>query len=129
MLIAKRTDGSLVTEGETVKDFRGQHWTFIRASRASDFGSSGRVEVKDEYERKREFFPTVFDLSVEELAEPEPEYRAAYEVSVSNSFETDTPEDAVRQMIEWLQENVAHTGFRVFDNEGSFVGFYDGDKL
>jgi hypothetical protein len=49
-----------------------------------------------------------------------------YEVSVTNSFEADTPEDAVRQMVEWLTEEAAYTGYRVCDEAG-FVGWYDGD--
>lgn len=43
-----------------IKDFRGQEWTFIRVTRQADESHSGKVEVKDEFGRSREFFWTVF---------------------------------------------------------------------
>lgn len=39
---------------------------------------------------------------------------ADYEVQVSNSFEADTPEDAVEQMAHWLNECAYTAGYRVF---------------
>lgn len=51
-----------------------------------------------------------------------------YEVSVTNTFEAETPQDAVAQMIEWLQEHSAFIGYRVLTEAGDTV-FIDGDDL
>lgn len=49
-------------QGETILDFRGQEWTFISVSRPADEanGRTGKVTVKDEFGRQREFYMTVF---------------------------------------------------------------------
>lgn len=56
-----------------------------------------------------------------------------YEVSIRNTFDATSPEDAVRQMIEWLRGDVGSYGYRVeveTDHDGfAFVGFYDGEDV
>jgi hypothetical protein len=37
----------------------------------------------------------------------------SYTVSVSNTFDADSPEDAIMQMICWLQESAHCAGYRV----------------
>lgn len=70
-LLAVRKDGTAVQAGETVTSFRGQEWTFVLASRAQSItdGKSGKVVVRDEFDRQREFYETVFDLTVIEKKE------------------------------------------------------------
>lgn len=67
-LVAVRRDGTAVENGDTVTSFRGQEWTFVRATRARNIyeGKSGKVVVTDEFDRQREFYETVFDLMVVE---------------------------------------------------------------
>lgn len=53
-----------------------------------------------------------------------------YEVSVDNTFEASSPEDAVRQMVEWLLESASTTVYRVTNTEGIPVtGLYDAEKI
>lgn len=70
-LVALRKDGTAVQSGETVTSFRGQEWTFVCPTRAQSFseGKSGKVVVRDEFDRQREFYETVFDLTVIEKKE------------------------------------------------------------
>lgn len=42
-----------------------------------------------------------------------------YTVSVSNKFTAETPEDALRQMVAWLDDNAAKAGYRIDDGGGS----------
>ena len=35
-----------------------------------------------------------------------------YEVTIGNIFDADTPEDAVKQMVAWLDESAANGGYR-----------------
>lgn len=53
-----------------------------------------------------------------------------YEVSLHNTFEADSPEDAVRQMVEWLAEPgvVGTTAYRV-RTETTDHGIFDAEKL
>ena len=48
--------------GDTILSFRKQEWTFVRVSRVADkeAGRDGKVIVKDEFDREREFYWTVF---------------------------------------------------------------------
>lgn len=55
---------STVKRGDTVIDFRGQHWTFVYVSRMPTASTTGRIVVTDEYGREREFYPAVFDLAI-----------------------------------------------------------------
>ena len=56
--------------------------------------------------------------------------RVSYEVSVTNTFDAECPEDAVRQMIDWLVDNAPSTGYRVHNSDtGALIGFYDGDDV
>ena len=51
-----------------------------------------------------------------------------YTVSVANSFEADSPEDAVLQMVAWLYDVAGQAGYRVtWDDEGST--FIDAEDL
>ena len=52
-----------------------------------------------------------------------------YEVSIRNTFEAESHEDAVRQMIEWLIDNAAQAGYRVNLAGSSNVEFIDGDDV
>jgi len=56
--------GQLVNAGDTVIDFRGQEWEFVKATRITEIGKSGKVIVKDKFNRQREFYAHVFELSV-----------------------------------------------------------------
>ena len=61
--IVKREDGSVVNPGDEIIDFRGDKWAFISVTRES------RIYVDDKSGgplAKREFFPTVFKVSIEE---------------------------------------------------------------
>jgi hypothetical protein len=65
------------------------------------------------------------------MPEDDGEYfdKPEYEVSVRNTFHADNYEDAVRQMIEWLQDNAAQTGYRVSLAGSSHVEFIDGEEV
>lgn len=52
-------EGKLVMPGQTIKDFRGEEWSFKDVSR-----SGTRVLVTKNEEYEREFYPGVFDLQV-----------------------------------------------------------------
>lgn len=56
-----------VSPGDTVIDHRGQHWILAQATRfsCSELGKTGKVVVVDEFDRRREFYDSVFDLHVE----------------------------------------------------------------
>lgn len=56
--------GTPIWPGDVITDFRGQEWNYVGLSREPGFGSTGRVTVTDEFGQRREFFPSVFDLSV-----------------------------------------------------------------
>ncbi len=55
-------------KGDLIKDFRGEVWTFISATRSTDEAHSGKVYVgkPDEEFGGREFYASVFDLTVQE---------------------------------------------------------------
>lgn len=56
----------VVKHGDTVQDFRGQMWTFIRPTRIAEPGKSSKVYVQDEFGRGREFYGEVLNLIVSE---------------------------------------------------------------
>lgn len=54
-----------------IKDFRGQEWRFVRVSRRPSPGLDGKVVVKDEFDRQREFYWTVFpDVDFTTILQP-----------------------------------------------------------
>jgi hypothetical protein len=53
----------------------------------------------------------------------------SWEVSVHNSFDAVDAEDAVRQMVEWLQENAAGTGYRARREGSDESVFIDADDI
>lgn len=57
--------------------------------------------------------------------------RTEYHVSVSNTFEATSPEDAVVQMAEWLSEVARQAGYRVewVDDNGPHSDFFDAEKI
>lgn len=50
-----------------------------------------------------------------------------YTVSVSNTFEANSPEDAVIQMALWIEEAARHAGYR-WENPNE-TGFIDADNI
>jgi hypothetical protein len=52
---------------------------------------------------------------------------STYEIQVSNRFEAETVEDAVLQMVAWLDDNAAKAGYRVIfqQEESTFVDAED----
>jgi hypothetical protein len=40
-----------------------------------------------------------------------------YEVSVSNTFEAESPQDALSQMVAWVADHAYQIGYRVVDAE------------
>jgi len=64
-------------------------------------------------------------MSVDQGNDEEP----TYEVSVRNTFEATSPEDAVRQMIEWIVDNAPSTGYQVKNVETGTTEFIDGDDI
>lgn len=50
-----------------------------------------------------------------------------YEVSIVNIFTAETPQDAVAQMVAWLDDNAAQGGYRVVSDDGS--EFIDAGRL
>jgi hypothetical protein len=69
-LRAYRTDGSVVELNDIIRDFRGDDWVFVRASRAREPGKSGKVIVRRN-NFKREFYDNVFKFEVVEEEEEE----------------------------------------------------------
>lgn len=65
-LTAHREDGTQVLPGDVVNDFRGDQWTFVKATRARGDGRSGKVTVEGDTGRQRDFYDQVFDLEVRE---------------------------------------------------------------
>jgi hypothetical protein len=55
------------------------------------------------------------------------ESMSTYEIQVSNRFEAETVEDAVLQMVAWLDDNAAKAGYRVIfqQEESTFVDAED----
>lgn len=51
-----------------------------------------------------------------------------YEVFVGNIFDATSPEDAVRQMVVYLQDNASQAGYRVTCDSGESV-FIDAEEL
>ena len=49
-------------------------------------------------------------------------------VSVTNTFDAVSAEDAVKEMVEWLLDYAQHTGYQVMDEAGACV-FLDADRL
>lgn len=54
-----------------------------------------------------------------------------YTVGVSNTFEANSPEDAVSQMVLWIEEVARHAGYRWVneDETGLVTGFIDADSI
>lgn len=54
-----------------------------------------------------------------------------YTVSVENIFTADSPQDAVRQMVAWLDDHAGEAGYRVDDPEcpGRLDLFIDAELL
>jgi hypothetical protein len=58
-----------------------------------------------------------------------------YNVSVSNTFEANSPEDAVSQMVFWIEEVARHAGYRWESSDviAGFLqhetGFVDADRI
>lgn len=50
-----------------------------------------------------------------------------YEVRVSNFFDAESPEDALRQMVAWLDDNAHKAGYRIIHipEESSFMDAED----
>jgi len=62
-----RLTGRVVRSGETVRDFRGDEWTFLHPSRANEPGRDGKVVVRDPTaDWEQEFYARVFDLVVQD---------------------------------------------------------------
>lgn len=61
-----KATGKEIEAGMVLRDFRGEPWTFIRATRATQEGRSGKVLVLNEATNdQREFYSTVFDCLVQ----------------------------------------------------------------
>ena len=54
-----------------------------------------------------------------------------YTVGVSNTFGANSPEDAVSQMVLWIEEVARHAGYRWVneDETGLVTGFIDADSI
>ena len=52
-----------------------------------------------------------------------------FEVSVRNTFEANDYDDAVRQMVEWLQEAASTTAYIVKNMETGNESFVDAEKI
>lgn len=57
--------GEPVTLPHDRADFRGEPWTVYGGCPPTKLGSTGRVHVKDENDREREFYPSVYGLAWE----------------------------------------------------------------
>jgi 5-hydroxyisourate hydrolase-like protein (transthyretin family) len=68
MLVAKKGSGEPVKRGDVLADFRGEEWTFLSATRATEDGRAGKVYVERDGS-KRELYATVFDLRVDDVNE------------------------------------------------------------
>lgn len=75
MLQATTKTGHPISQGDTIADFRGQHWTFQYPTRAEGNGRTGKVCVSDEL-GQREFYQTVFGLVVRDTDVPRTAARA-----------------------------------------------------
>ena len=63
---------------------------------------------------------------------PDPDTVRTYEVSVSNLFDATSPEDAMRQMVAWLNDHAPNAGYRVewYAEDGATMGtFIDGESI
>ena len=49
-----------LTEGDTITDFRGTDWGFIKVTRGPSEGRSAKVKVSDGLGGTREFYASVF---------------------------------------------------------------------
>jgi len=67
MLRAYRENGMPVDHNDVVTDFRGRNWLYVAPVRPSREGYAGKIRVKDENGNIRDFYDTVFKLTVEEL--------------------------------------------------------------
>jgi hypothetical protein len=57
-------NGKIVQQGERIKDFRGEKYTFMRVSREPEPGKSGKVTVQHGTGARawqQEYYPTVFN--------------------------------------------------------------------
>ena len=52
-----------------------------------------------------------------------------YTISVSNTFDATSPEDAVSQMVLWIEEVARHAGYRWENETGFITGFIDADSI
>lgn len=68
-----REDGTHVHRGDKVTDFRDDVWTFVRADRSRSDGRTGKVVVADDQGKERDFYDTVFNLTVLEGDPPRPQ--------------------------------------------------------
>lgn len=67
--VVYQDDGSEVSEGSQITSFRGEKWTFLGVVRLPELGKSPKVRVRSEDEVEREFYATVFGLSVVRLCD------------------------------------------------------------
>ena len=67
--VAVKLDGTTVTAGDTIMDFRGDNWDFVRATSPTRPGKAGKVTVTRGGSNmgEREFYATVFDLIVKDV--------------------------------------------------------------
>jgi hypothetical protein len=54
---------------------------------------------------------------------------AGYTVSVANTFEAESPEDAVAQMAAWLVDYAYGAGYRVVPEDGGESVFIDAEDI
>jgi hypothetical protein len=52
-----------------------------------------------------------------------------YTISVSNIFEAESFEDAVSQMVEWINENAYAAGYRVVNEATGESRFIDAERM
>lgn len=66
MVRVTTVDGTEIHEGDLVRDFRGEPWTFVGVDRLPDEGRSGKVVVSNGHGH-REFYDGVFKLTITDL--------------------------------------------------------------
>jgi len=67
--VATDANGRELTDGDSIQDFRGEWWTFRYVSRGPEYNGTSKVVVSDPeydgpYGNRREFYHTVFNLTV-----------------------------------------------------------------
>ena len=96
---------------------KGIHFTHrIDGEKVTVVGHTNGITIYDsDDEEGQELLDDVFA----ELYEPT---TVQYTVSVSNMFDANSPEDAVKQMVAWLDDNAAKAGYHIDDGYGqSFI--------